>query len=291
MKYRKDLFIIYVLIILTVVLVLAIGLSAILSKSTSNPTKQEPTSPGKKGMEGFDEKKEYINGIDIIYWINLDRSPERRIEMEKIFKNPEFKKIKNRRFPAIDGKNMDVFTYVESEHKENPKMSNTEYACLISHLETVRTFSESGHKVALIMEDDMTLDLKPYWTKSIQEIMDEAPEDWEVIQLCYISVNGVDNLYDGYHSSTGAYLINQKGAKKLLEIREKERKIYQINKHTTAPYLHADFFIYSYLKTYCYKYPMFVYKDNNDSLIHPDHLKEHEKSRQIIIDMYQNMKD
>ena len=270
-------------IVIGLILLVAIGLSAITSKSTSNPSKTH--------MEGFDGKKEYINGVDIIYWINLDRSPERRIEMEKIFKEPEFKNIKNHRFSAIDGKNVDVFEYIESDHKEKPKMSNTEYACLISHLETVRTFSESGHKVALIMEDDMTLDLKPYWRKSIQEIMDEAPEDWEVLQLCYISVNGVEILYDGYHPSTGAYLINQKGARKLLELREKERKIYQINKHTTAPYLHADFFIYSYLKTYCYKYPMFVYKDNNDSLIHPDHLKEHEKSRQIIIDMYQNRKD
>ena len=137
------------------------------------------------------------------------------------------------------------------------------------------------------MEDDMTLDLKPYWTKSIQEIIDEAPEDWEVIQLCYISINSVENLYDFYKPSAGAYIINQKGAKKLMEIRE--NNIYRLSNHKNTSILHADIFIFSYLKTYCYKYPMFVYKDNNESLLHPDHLKEHEISRQNVIDMYQNM--
>ena len=29
----------------------------------------------------------YINGIDIIYWINLDRSIDRRIKMELLFKD------------------------------------------------------------------------------------------------------------------------------------------------------------------------------------------------------------
>ena len=49
-------------IVIGLILLLAIGLSAITTKSTSNPSK--------KHMEGFDEKKEYINGVDIIYWIN-----------------------------------------------------------------------------------------------------------------------------------------------------------------------------------------------------------------------------
>jgi hypothetical protein len=38
----------------------------------------------KEYKEGFEN---YLNGIDIVYWINLDRSPDRRKSMEKMFKD------------------------------------------------------------------------------------------------------------------------------------------------------------------------------------------------------------
>jgi hypothetical protein len=42
-----------------------------------------------------------LNGIDIVYWINLDKSNDRRDNMTKIFEDDSFKDIKNERFPAI----------------------------------------------------------------------------------------------------------------------------------------------------------------------------------------------
>ncbi len=65
----------------------------------------------------------------------------------------------------------------------------------------------------------------------------------------------------------------------------KENNIYNLKKHNMDT-SHADVFIFSYLKTYCYQYPMFVYKQNNDSLLHTSHLSEHEESRKLLLDMY-----
>lgn len=237
--------------------------------------------------ENFDPTARYMQGVDIVYWVNLDRSHERRELMETVFSDPVFENTPNQRFPAIDGKTVDVFSYFEPSEKETPRLNNVEYACLISHLEVIRTFSESDYAVALIMEDDMTLEFKDYWKKPINDIIEEAPTDWEVIQLCYIGQPAVE-LYDAWRFSTGAYIINKKGAAKLMELKEKGTT-YDLKQHPNAPYLHADSFIFSYLKTYCYKYPMFIYKDDNDSLLHPTDIDSHKESKQRIVKMYENI--
>jgi GR25 family glycosyltransferase involved in LPS biosynthesis len=233
-------------------------------------------------------EKDYMQGIDMIYWINLDRSPDRRKTMDTMFTERIFTDVPNTRFSAIDGKSVDVFSFLDSSQKEEPQLNNVEYACLLSHLEVIRTFSESNHKVALIMEDDMTLEFRPYWKKRVGEIIQNAPADWEVIQLCYIG-EIPENEYQPwfYHFSAGAYLINQKGAQKLMQIRE--NNVYDLKKHPNPPYLHADSFIFSYLNTYCYKYPMFIYKDENDSLLHDEHIDSHIESKRKIVQMYQSM--
>jgi GR25 family glycosyltransferase involved in LPS biosynthesis len=208
----------------------------------------------------------YLDGIDIIYWINLDRSPDRKTSMEAMFQDKAFDGIPNQRISAIDGKKVEtVYNLLMIDQK---KLSDYEYACLLSHLETIRTFSESEHEVALIMEDDVTLDFKPYWKKSLQQIMNNAPHDWEIIMLSYNNTNDLKNKKDyevfekNYHS-TIAYIINKKAATKLI------RDIY-VNKRYVLNYddpPFADVYLYEVNKTYIYKYPMFIYKTNNDSTI------------------------
>ena len=165
---------------------------------------------------------------------------------------------------------------------------------MLSHLETIRRFSRTNHDVALIMEDDITLELKPYWRKSVREIIDSAPSDWEVIQLCYI-INGNRtnpsqfNLYNrntrNLCVSAAAYLIRNEAAKRLIN------DIYVGGKYNLEHYIihHADCYIFSKTVTYTYKYPYFIYKSNNDSLLHPEDLNHHERSKLKVIEMYKNI--
>ena len=232
------------------------------------------TQPKKEPFKTTD----YLDGIDVIYWINLDRSVDRRQRMEKMFEDPVFAQKKIIRISAVDGKAHDIDQVLNAnfEGMQPEKFTKVEYACLLSHLNAIKQFSESNNKTALIMEDDMTLEYKPYWKKSVQQIIDNAPNDWELIQLC-ININSpLKQIYtknsNGHVSCNGAYVINKNGSLKLNE-----------NKYKLGDTLHvADVYIFNKISTYAYKYPMFTYKFNQTSTIHQEHLEQHDRNKKII---------
>ncbi len=219
----------------------------------------------------YDDHNKYINGIDIIYWINLDRSIERRKRMEKVLKNFN---IKNKRIKASDGKlesDEDIYGKFICDNFVNNKL---EYACLLSHLNTIKEFANSNYETALIFEDDVSLEFSIYWDKSVTEIIKDAPKDWNIIMLSYQCSQKLKDLYTENTSNINnktnkqiwsalAYIINKKGANDLLN------KIIDNNKYniSSMKYHEADYFIYKNLKTYAYKYPYFTYPNNNDSNI------------------------
>ena len=125
-----------------------------------------------------------LNGIDIIYWINLDRSLDRKKRMLQMFTDDSFKNIPIKRFSAVDGKNENIDEMMTMRKR---KLTNPEYGCLLSHLEIINEFSNTDYNTALLLEDDITLDFKKYWKSSVREVIDNAPNDWEIIMLCYHS--------------------------------------------------------------------------------------------------------
>jgi GR25 family glycosyltransferase involved in LPS biosynthesis len=230
-----------------------------------------------------------MDGVDIIYWINLDRSTERRSTMTRLFQDEVFNNIPIERVSAVDGNNTKaVYPRLNFMYKQK---NDYEYACMLSHLDTIRKFSRSDLPVALIMEDDITMEFKKYWRKSVREIMANAPADWEIIQLCYITQNNLNhfNLYErNLHNKTvsaAAYLIKNSAAKRLIN------GIYKNGKYELESYIihHADCYIFNKTVTYTYKYPFFIYKTGNDSLLHPQDLKDHERSKMQIVKMYNNL--
>ena len=242
--------------------------------------------------EGFEKNaKKYLDGVDIIYWINLERSKDRKKEMEKMLQDEVFGGIPKQRIIAYDGKtNIDsVFNkYVI----ENKNATDLEYACLLSHLETIRTFNETPYNVALIFEDDVTLEFKKYWRQSVKEIIENAPEDWDIILLGYTktdlkswnNVKMYEKLINGNYFSTLSYLVNKKCCKKLLE-NYKNNKYYLDKKYQHS----SDIYMYKITNVYVYKYPYFTYETNNESTIHQDHVPDHDLSKRLIQKNYDNM--
>jgi GR25 family glycosyltransferase involved in LPS biosynthesis len=243
------------------------------------------------------QDKNYLDGIDIIYWINLEESIDRKNNMLNMFKDPIFKNKNIERINAIHGKKVNLNNYIDNYNNKN-YTSKSEYGCLLSHLETIRKFSNSNYNIALILEDDCTLEFKKYWKNNIKQIIKEAPSDWEIIQLCYIQEdknhpihnwNNKEKYLKPHQYSTLSYLINKKGAKKIINsIYDFNKNKYKLNDKNTA-YV-ADVFIYNKLNTFVYKYPYFIYISNNDSTIHSDHISAHDKSKQIIINNYKKSK-
>jgi GR25 family glycosyltransferase involved in LPS biosynthesis len=238
---------------------------------------------------------DFLDGIDIIYYINLERSKERREQMEKMFTNPMFLGKPIKRIEAVDGKdpNEKVFDKLVLNQTRNTKL---EYACLLSHLTAIRTFAESSlYENALIFEDDITLEFKKFCRKSLRVIIDEAPPDWEIIQLCYITGgvlradytlnNYKQNRYGGI-ASMAAYIINKKAAKKLIDemYDPVSNKYTLLNYHTHE----ADHYLYKVLKTYTYRYPYFIYPTVNTSTLHPEDLNSHIRSKIRILNIQYN---
>lgn len=243
-----------------------------------------------KSKEGF--KSGFMDGIDIIYWINLDRSPERRESMEKMFKNEVFSEIPNIRITATDGKKDDIYKMIDTAEYSG---TDSEYSCLLSHLKSIKKFNDSKYEIALILEDDCTLELKKYWKKSIKEIIKNAPSDWEIIMLSYTNLN--DKLINWKKSndyilniwpisSALSYLINKKGSKKLVadcnNLSCYKDNTYLLNLNGEH---RSDHYIYLNTVTYIYKYPFFIYGDGN-STIHNDHLDVHAENKKKIINNY-----
>jgi GR25 family glycosyltransferase involved in LPS biosynthesis len=236
---------------------------------------------------------DFLDGIDIVYYINLNRSKERKETMEKMFQDTVFLGKPIQRIQAIDGKDPGepVFDKLVLNQKLNTKL---EYACFLSHLTAIRTFAESAlYENALILEDDVTLEFKKFWKKSLRTIIDEAPADWEIIQLCYITGgvlradytlnNYQRNRYGGI-ASMAAYIINKKAAQKLMtEMYDPVSGKYTVRDYHTHE---ADHYLYKVLKTYVYKWPYFIYPTVNTSTLHPEDLNSHIRSKLRLEYMY-----
>jgi GR25 family glycosyltransferase involved in LPS biosynthesis len=239
----------------------------------------------KNKLERFESNKtNYLEGVDVIYWINLDRSEDRKKNMEKMFEDPAFNGKKIIRIPAVDGKAPDIDNIINSNFEKMKLEISTkiEHACTLSHVNALREFAKSEHQIALIMEDDMTLEYKPYWKKSIKEIMNNAPTDWDIIQLTYILPDNLPNeMYqknNKYYWSTAAYIINKKNINIIPILPDKIK--------TDVPT--ADYYLYDIFNTYLYKYPMFIYENDEQSTIHQDHINHHNESKKKITEMLKN---
>jgi GR25 family glycosyltransferase involved in LPS biosynthesis len=236
----------------------------------------------RKNIEMF-ETKDYLEGIDVIYWINLDRSPDRRKRMKKMFKDPAFEGKKIIRISAVDGKSPDIDQVLNAnfEGMQPEKFDKTIYACTLSHINAIRDFKNSDNNIALIMEDDSTLEFKKYWKKTTKQIMDKAPSDWNIIQLTYTIIDKApQKIYtknDRKYYGTGAYIINKNNI-----------NIPNPIKLTSDPA--ADVYLYNIFNTYTYKYPMFIYKYDIQSTIHQDHIQHHNESKKKITELFINKK-
>lgn len=114
--------------------------------------------------EGFDVS-DFMNSIDVIYWINLDRAVDRKNYMDNLLGDSIFKIIPNIRISAVDGKMSDEMYKKIIKYNKQPEVTDSEYGCLLSHLNAISTFSKSNYNNAIIFEDDISLDFKPYWKK------------------------------------------------------------------------------------------------------------------------------
>ena len=133
-----------------------------------------------------------------IYYINLDRSRDRRRNIESMCQRHG---INAERFPAVDGKLLDLEDpkYQKALKKikwwfliENRKNVG-HFGCYLSHMSIFKKFLQTDKQYCFILEDDaefITSNLKEEIIKNMKNL----PSDWDVLLLGY-EVNGGPNGY------------------------------------------------------------------------------------------------
>ena len=223
-----------------------------------------------------------------IYFINLERSKSRK---QFILGQIEEYNIKNTHFiKAIDGNDilkLEDNYYSASDnlffHSNSKNTSMSEYGCTLSHIKSIMKAYKDGHEHVLICEDDVDLYWIKIWNTTIDDIIKNAPENWEYISLSKrCNKNFKDNEYASYKKYscylTTGQIINRKGMKKIIDTIYKD-KIYMLDyKNCKCKKMSSDYVIPSILNSYVYKNRLIMsynnYSDMN-STIHTNHTNGH----------------
>jgi GR25 family glycosyltransferase involved in LPS biosynthesis len=180
-------------------------------------------------------KKEHFinqNKISGMYFINLDRNPERREYMEKQFKNH---KLNINRYIAFDKnlinqkylQDMEEKKMIPSSYQVKKRKKEGSLACLISHTNLwKKIYNENLGDISLIFEDDCRI--LPNFNDKLKTALDNAPSDWDMIWLGYNNVKGdrVSNYYyrpykgfrRGYNTQHHCYLVRRRAIPKIISI-------------------------------------------------------------------------
>ena len=175
-----------------------------------------------------------------IYFINLDRSIERRVKFEEEIAHLPFHLLSTLSFdrvPAIDRSYVKTMLAqgnlkldgIETGHEIDQiskRYSEPEVACTLSHLKAILKAYKDGFESALIVEDDAVLTAK--FLENWKAYSYFAPEDWTVLQ--WTTNNAFVNQkeshrsndfwisWTGHHWSTIAYTINREGMERVLNL-------------------------------------------------------------------------
>jgi len=212
-----------------------------------------------------------------IYYINLKKSVDRRLEIEKQLK---IHSNTYQRVGAVDGrrinKRIDEIDNIKYNIPKKYKYNKNEIGCLLSHIKTILQIEKDNIEYAMIIEDDMNFYFKNKWAETIETIIKNTPTDWNIIKLHHNNYNLLNKIYQNQYKyikhiqvsqnwSTGAYLINKKG------IRELKNTFLTNNQWTFIPIqnynkITADKIMYDIHNVYNYTKPLFLVGNFNSTI-------------------------
>lgn len=214
-----------------------------------------------------------------LYYINLDGQPERDAAMMSMC---NYWELNPTRISAFDGRNSSLNHILEGSHDIG--ISSGEVGCVTSHLKAIKHWYETTDTpYAIFAEDDVSFDTARFWKFTWDEFVEKLPYDWDVVQLAIINPGVV---YASMHArwvndfSTACFMITRHHAKKLIDhhcVGDKFRLDQGVKPRPVA-----DDLIYNCGRTYAI--PLFHYKIEMGSSIHPEHIEVfHKGSHQGIL--------
>ena len=221
-----------------------------------------------------------------VYVINLDDQPERWQYMEDQFKYWELENYT--RISAYDGREDDLSDIIKGRYPE--AVSSGEIGCVTSHLKAIKHWYEtSDSPYAIIMEDDCNIDIARYWNFTWTDVISRVPYDWDILQLAIICTGDLHvHLHKRFVNdfSTACYIITRHHAEKMLRLHVRGDK-YKLD-NGVKPRAVADDLLYNSGNTY--SIPLFLYKIELGSSIHPEHINAfHRQSHDGLLNYWTQM--
>ncbi len=171
-----------------------------------------------------------------IFIINLKKDTEKKQHMLELCKKHS---LKCQFVEAVYGRDLDKEHIENITDKEKSKqvlkreLALGELGCTLSHMGIYEQMIDQNIENAIIFEDDIVLE---EGFSSVVDSSDNFPEDWEIMLLGHYSnvfdeletkasFRGKKNIFEEFESvrlaqlayGTHGYMINKKGAKKLLK--------------------------------------------------------------------------
>ena len=220
------------------------------------------------------------------YYINLDRSTERRDIMESKYTNLN-------RITAFDGNTLSTYNNITKPIKT--RSNELELACSFSHLKAIITAYENELDEVIIFEDDIYCDYIDKWDKKIDEIIKKKPANTECLILHCINPLTTTQLlkvdcdysdYNKYHIGCGAgcYYMTRKGME-IIKNKYYHDDKYCLNKWDRPTHAADHGIIHKLVKTYYYTRPLFNHQVKA-STIHNENLPRHRNTLRIITDYF-----
>lgn len=219
-----------------------------------------------------------------IFYINLERKKKRDLNISS-YLDSYF--ININRVNAIDGLKLegncfkgeiDYFSYDFTDFSE---VNNCfEVACLLSHLKVIEIINQKNLDYALVLEDDVSLEVISKWDESLDEIILNCPKDFDIIKLHFqksklyknlkllnknIRYRKLDFIPDR-EWSTAAMVYSKKGIMSLTKKFNFENLVLSRDEYKL---LVADYVLYKGLLVYEYTKPLFTTL-NDASTIRPN---------------------
>lgn len=178
-----------------------------------------------KGRLRIEDPVSFLNRFfEKVYCINLQRRPDRKNKMKKLF---EKMKLDVKFWRAVDGsKDAKVKNLVHSIKPKYP-MNEGMIGCYLSHLNVYKDADKKGYERFLVLEDDLLIH------KELDKVLNnllKVKEDWSLLYLCtpdWNWRNNKNNVVEGqpYYrgkriDGTCGYAINRKVVKEIIHLFE-----------------------------------------------------------------------
>ena len=210
-----------------------------------------------------------LKGIPPVLWINLEADTDRRKHMEDQFTEWEIED--HTRISGIDAREGDGFEPHLSGTVPHTMIAN-EIGCCMSHLKAIKYFiEEMDCDEVMIMEDDALFETVRYWPFTYKEASALFPYTYDAMQLTTINPAVVYvTLHNRFINdfSAAVYVLKRSHAQKIYNAHVRGDKFKM--DMDVRPRATSEDLIFESGKVYCI--PLFLYRLDLGSSIHPEHI-------------------